>query len=171
MKSSQNLLVWALLFLLLAYIGLGWYVARATAAWQFWVRAGVCSAPELEKSWICLWLDRPVFAWSALFLSIAAFLLALVHPITKLKSVFGNWLQSDTKAFLSVIVISFLVVVVLTRSDLVAEGLSLLAPGLLARLELRWAGYSDWHSFGMIIVICAVGYVAGLSLYQHYGVP
>lgn len=169
MNSLKNLLVWALLFLLLAYIGLGWYVAKYTPVWQSWVRTGVCSAPELEKSSVCLWLGQPLFAWSALFLGIAILLVALVHPITRLKSVFGNWLQSDTKAFLSVIVISFLAVMILTRSDLMAEGLSLLAPGLLARLELRWAGYSDWRSFGIILAICAIGYAAGLWLYNNYG--
>jgi hypothetical protein len=168
MNFIKNLPRISLLFLFAAYTFLGWFVADSIAVWHDWVWASICWGSGTRRAPICAFLTNPYFPWIALSIAIVLIALALIHPMTEIKSVFGNWLQSDAKAFLSVIAIAFFTVVVLTRSDLLAEGLGLIAPGLLARIELQLAGYNDWQSFGIITIICLTGYGFGLFLHQSW---
>lgn len=168
MDFLKNLPRLSLLLLLLAYTILGWFVADSAAVWRNWLWTGFCADPGVRQLPACIFLTSPSFAWIAIPIPIVLLALALIHPITKIKSVFGNWLQTDAKAFLSVIAIAFFAVVLLTRSDLLAEGLGLIAPGLLARLELQLAGYNDWQSFGIIVAVCLTGYAMGLLLHPSW---
>lgn len=162
----KNLPRLPLLLVSVAYLLLGWYVASASSVWQTWVETGLCAATAARRSLICTVLSSPYVAWGGVAALVVFIALALIHPITEIKSVFGNWLQSDSKAFLSAIAIAFFVVILVTRSDLLVEIIGLLAPGLLARLEMQLTGYSDGQSFGVLTVVSLSSYSLGLFLYQ-----
>lgn len=155
-----------LLLLSVAYLLLGWYVASASSAWRNWVETGFCAAAAARRTLFCTFLSSPYVAWIAVAALVVFVMLTLIHPIAEIKSVFGNWLQSDSKAFLSAIAIAFFIVILVTRSDLLVESICLLAPGLLARLEMQLAGYSDGKSFGVLTVVSLFSYSLGLFLYQ-----
>ncbi|MDY7012165.1 MAG: hypothetical protein SVX43_00975 [Cyanobacteriota bacterium] len=167
MNFFKNLPWLSFLLLSVAYFLLGWSVTDFSTAWRNWVETGICASSAAKQSPICPFLSSPYVAWSAAAAAIAVVALALIHPISEIKSVFGNWLQSDVKAFLSAIAIAFFIVILVTRSDLLVGGIGLLAPGLLARLEMQLAGYSDGQSFTMLVVISLASYGLGLFLHQN----
>ncbi|MGD2180923.1 hypothetical protein [Lusitaniella coriacea] len=157
----------AFLFLLSAYSFVGWFMAGAVESWQKWVYLVPCAAVSLEFSRFCGVLASRYALWLGIAGLIVAIALALIHPLTEIKSVFGDWLQSDAKAFLSVIAIAFFLVLLLTRLDFINEGIILIAPGLLTRLELQLSGYSDWQAFSIIAGVCLVSYSLGILSYQY----
>ncbi|MDY6780954.1 MAG: hypothetical protein SW833_00055 [Cyanobacteriota bacterium] len=166
MNFFKKLPRFPLLLTSIAYLLLGWYVANASNAWRTWVETGFCASAAARQSPFCAVFSSPYVAWGAVAILVVAIAVALIHPITEIKSVFGNWLQSDTKAFLSAIAIAFFIVILVTRSDLLVEILVLVAPGLLARLEMQLVGYSDGQSFGVLTVVSLLSYSLGLFLHQ-----
>lgn len=167
MASLKKTPLLALLFLLGAYGFVGWFMAGAVESWQNWVRQVLCATPSLKSSSFCWFLANPYALWLGVAGLIIAIALALIHPVTEIKNVFGDWLESDAKAFLSVIAIAFFLVILLTRVDLINEGIILIAPGLLTRLELQLCGYSGWQAFSIIVSVCLVSYSLGILSYQY----
>lgn len=133
----------SLLLLLISYALLGWYVAEPPTTWHNWLAIGG---------------------------AIVLIALALVSPATQIRRFFGAWLQSNATAFSSIAVFAFMAVIILTRLDLFAQWLILLAPGLLVRLDLQIAGYGDWQAFSTITTICLTGYGTGLMARQLLGI-
>jgi hypothetical protein len=135
-------LPWAsLLLLLFTYAVFGWLVS----AW--------------EKSWL-LWLMGAVY--------ISLITLALTAPFTTMRSFYGSWLQSDTRAFLSVIVGALFAAIVLAWIEVFIRILVLIAAGALARLDLQTAGYSRWQAFGILVSVSMIGFALGVVTQQWF---
>ncbi|MFP4008250.1 MAG: hypothetical protein ACLFV6_09645, partial [Spirulinaceae cyanobacterium] len=93
--------------LIITYILFGWSVAEATT--QLWI-------------------------WLTLAGIIVGLIFVLVGPSGQFRNIFTVWLQSDTTAFLSIIIFAFITVMLVTRLDLLVQWVVLLAPGYLACL-------------------------------------
>jgi hypothetical protein len=133
-------LPWASLLLLLFTYGVfGWLVSAG------------------EKSWL-LWLMGAVY--------ISLITLALTAPFTTMRSFYGSWLQSDTRAFLSVIVGALFAAIVLAWIEVFIRILVLIAAGALARLDLQTAGYSRWQAFGILVSVSMIGFALGVVKQQ-----
>jgi|SRR4028118_516969 hypothetical protein len=133
-------LPWASLLLLLFTYGVfGWLVSAG------------------EKSWL-LWLMGAVY--------ISLITLALTAPFTTMRSFYGSWLQSDTRAFLSVIVGALFAAIVLAWIEVFIRILVLIAAGALARLDLQTAGYSRWQAFGILVSVSLIGFALGVVKQQ-----
>jgi hypothetical protein len=125
----------SLTLLFLTYALFGWSVAEAT---------------------------QPGLLWLILAGIIVVLVLVLIGPLGQFRNVFGIWLQSDATAFLSIILFAFITVMLVTRLDLLAQWLILLAPGLLVRLDLQQAGYGHWLTFTITASVALLGYSLGL---------
>lgn len=128
--------------LIITYVLFGWSVAEATT--QLWI-------------------------WLTLAGIIVGLIFVLVGPEGRFRNIFTVWLQSDTTAFLSIIIFAFVTVMLVTRLDLLVQWLVLLAPGYLACLDLRRAGYSPWMTFAIAVILALLGYGAGIVLQQQFG--
>ncbi|HEY9597742.1 MAG TPA: hypothetical protein V6D33_08740 [Cyanophyceae cyanobacterium] len=107
-------------------------------------------------SWL-IWLLGAVY--------IVLIALALAAPLTLIQNFFGSWLQSDTRAFFSVIIAAFLSVIILCWIQIFIRILVLLSAGALARLDLQTARYGEWQSFGLLAFFSLTGF--GLGVVAH----
>lgn len=90
--------------------------------------------------------------------------LLLIAPIKLLRICFSSWLQSDARAFISIIVLSFLCVVVLTWLEVFAQFFVLLSAGMLVRLDLQTAGFGEWQAFFSLVGMCLASFALGVFL-------
>ncbi|MDQ2096867.1 MAG: hypothetical protein QQW96_04385 [Tychonema bourrellyi B0820] len=68
-----------------------------------------------------------------------------------------RWLSTDMGAFLSIIVCSFIAVIVVTWLHLFTTCLVLVSAGALARLDIQVSGFKKWQSFGILATISLTG--------------
>jgi hypothetical protein len=88
--------------------------------------------------------------------------LLLIAPIRFLQICFSSWLASDARAFISIIILSFLCVVVLTWLEVFAQFFVLLAAGILVRLDLQTAGFGEWQAFFSLAGMCLASFALGV---------
>ncbi|WP_072620954.1 hypothetical protein [Spirulina major] len=125
-----------------------------------------------------LWLIYAVFGWilaeatsRLLIWELAAVLIVLMAllftaPSNMVRNVLTGLIQSDSRAFVSVIILAFAVVILGTWFTIFIRLLVLFAAGALARLELQRLGYGEWVSFGLIVCVSLLGF--GMGLGSHY---
>lgn len=119
--------------------------------------------------WLLSTSDLSTFSWLVRMMGagyIVLIALALAAPLTLIQSFFGSWLQSDTKAFISVIVGAFVSVVILCWIEIFVRILVLLSAGALARLDLQTSGYSEWQSFWVLAFFSLTGFGLGIVTHQ-----
>ncbi|MBW4648587.1 MAG: hypothetical protein KME06_07780 [Kastovskya adunca ATA6-11-RM4] len=91
---------------------------------------------------------------------------ALTAPLTLMKSVFGAWLESDTRAFLSIVVGALISVIILNWFEVFMRILVLIAASTLARLDMQTAGYKEWPAFWVLAIVSIAGFGLGIVLHQ-----
>lgn len=87
---------------------------------------------------------------------------AMTAPWELLKGFYGNFLQSDSRAFVSVIVGSFVAVVIMHWIQVFFRILVLISASALARLDLQTGNYSKWQAFGILLVVSLTGFGIGI---------
>ena len=127
------------LLLLLACAVFGWVLSTVTEAFQVWIIAG-----------------------SFLLLMDAG----LTAPLTLIEVFFGNWLTSDKRAFVTVLVFSFGFVFALTWLEIFVRVLVLLAAGTLFRLDLQRAKFRRWQALTILLLTCVIGYAIGIFSHE-----
>ncbi|MGQ4647750.1 hypothetical protein [Lyngbya aestuarii] len=133
-------LPWITLLLLLFTNGVfGWLISASEVSWWWWLMGGV------------------------LVFLIAV---ALTAPVNLVRGFVETWLKSDNRAFVTVIIGSFLAVIVLGSLHIFIRFLVLFCAGLLARLDLQTAGYGDLQAFGVIAIFTLTGFSLGLTMQQ-----
>lgn len=133
---------WAsLLLLVFTHAVFGWLISAADFSWLVWLVGAV-------------------------YIFLIA--LALTAPFTMVKTFYTSWLQSDVKAFISVIVGAFVAVIILCAIQIFIRILVLIAAGALVRLDLQTAGYGEWQAFKIITAISLVGYSLGFMAHQLF---
>ncbi|MEC4986316.1 MAG: hypothetical protein SAJ37_12670 [Oscillatoria sp. PMC 1068.18] len=133
--------------LLVTYIVFGYIISVETNSWQIWLLS------------------------AALVVLIA---LGFAAPIKLIRASFGSLIQTDNRAFVSVIFLAFAMVIMFTWMKLFIRLLVLISAGALARLDLQMAEYDEWVAFGVMLVICLGGFSLGLVTHQlisGFGVP
>jgi len=133
-------LPWATLLLLLFTNGVfGWLISASEVSWWLWLMGAV-------------------------FVFLIA--LALTAPVKLVRGFVETWLKSDNRAFVTVIVGSFIAVLILGSLHIFVRVLVLVCSGLLARLDLQTVGYSDFQAFGIIAIFALTGFGLGLTAQQ-----
>lgn len=87
---------------------------------------------------------------------------AMTAPWELLKGFYGNFLQSDSRAFVSVIVGAFVAVVIMHWIEVFFRILVLISASALARLDLQTESYSKWQAFGILLVVSLTGFGLGI---------
>lgn len=127
------------LLLLLACMVFGWILSTSTQAFRVWIIAG---------SFLLL-MD-----------------MGLTAPITLIEIFFGSWLTTDKRAFLTVLVLSLGLVVILTWIEIFARVTVLLAAGTLFRLDLQQAKFKRWQALTILLLTCIIGYSIGIFSHE-----
>ena len=99
----------------------------------------------------------PHLVW---FLSVGVSLVlsvVLSFPLRDTKTLIMRWLSTDMGAFLSIIVCSFIAVIIVTWLHLFTTCLVLISAGALARLDIQVSGFKKWQSFGILATISLTG--------------
>ncbi len=150
----------SLLLVLCTYAVFGWLIsAEAPDLAKAAADGYSLTTPSPETSWL-FWVMGGVY-----ILLIAS---ALAAPFRMIQTFYTSWLQSDTRAFISVIVGAFVAVVFLNWFNLFIRILVLISASALARLDLQTAGYNKWQAFRILVVVPLVGFSIGI-LAQHLG--
>ncbi|QDZ41271.1 hypothetical protein FRE64_15790 [Euhalothece natronophila Z-M001] len=128
-------------------------------------------------SFSLLFLACTVFGWVVsttteaipVLILLGSFLLlidmGLTAPITIIELLFGSWLASDKRAFLTVLVLAFSFAVFLTWINIFARLLVLLAAGTLFRLDLQRTTFKRWQALTILLLTCASGYIGGVLIH------
>lgn len=146
------------MLVLCTYAVFGWlisaearYLAKAAA------EEYSLTTPSPETSWL-FWVMGAVY-----ILLIAS---ALAAPFRLIQTFYTSWLQSDTRAFISVIVGAFVAVIFINWFDLFIRILVLISASALARLDLQTSGYNKWQAFRMLVAVPLVGFGLGILAQQ-----
>ncbi|NEP56487.1 MAG: hypothetical protein F6K31_05615 [Symploca sp. SIO2G7] len=164
----------SLLLLLCTYVVFGWLVSVEThSVWQRTVKnhnpvgahKNILTSLWLEGVNPTLW-DVPWWYLLKGIVCIVLITLALTDPFQLIKTCYSSWLQSDFRAFISVVVGSLLAVIIIVSLDVFVRILLLIAASTLARLDLQIASYSEWQAFWLLSTVSLIGYSLGITTQQ-----
>jgi hypothetical protein len=146
----------------LTYTVFGWYISRSSISWSHWLS-------EQGDSWGWLLKEDVVFVMLHILaaLAILGITVALTAPVAVISVFFGSWLKSDVKAMMSVLGWSFAVVVMMCWLEYSVRFLVLLSAAVLARFELREAGYNNWQLLAILTIIGVGGFGTGALMFIH----
>lgn len=116
-------------------------------------------APRISREYL-QW-ETDVVWKTALVLLIS---LALTVGVMILRNYIDTLLKSDLSAFITIVVISFVAVIILRWIEISIRILVLVAAGALARLDLQTAGFSQLQAFLMLTFASLAGFGLGLVL-------
>lgn len=151
----------SIILLLLTYSSFGWIFARSSSRWIEWL---------LENdSWFGLTFTEPVVFLSLKIIGVITVLfisLILTTPLRFFNYLFGTWLQSDTKALLSVLGFAFAAVLIACWLEQFIRLLVLTSAAMLLRFELQKNGYSQGLRKLLLGGLSLFGFVIGLIIYH-----
>lgn len=151
---------------------------------DFCISQGEALELEVKKlpylSSILLWLTYVVLGWriyewalnwhtwllAALLIILMAILLA--SPAAIVDFLISGFLESDLKAFISVIMASFVLIIALVWFSIFAHFLVLISAALLARLDMQLAGLRRRYAFMILALLSLAGLATGIWLHQRY---
>ena len=111
-------------------------------------------------------------SWWLLLMGIVCILFisfALTAPFKLIKTCYSSWLQSDFRAFMTIIVGSFLVVIIIGSLNVFVRILVLVAAGILARIDLQTRSCSEWQAFWLLSIFALIGYSLGIITQNFWG--
>ncbi|NES22104.1 MAG: hypothetical protein F6K41_25065 [Symploca sp. SIO3E6] len=164
----------SLLLLIFTYVVFGWLVSvEAHSVWQHTVKnhslvgahKSILTLLWVEGVNLNLW-DVPWWLLLKGIVYMVLISLVLTAPFQLIKTCYDRWLQSDFRAFISVIVGSFLLVIILGSLDVFVRILVLIAASALARLDLQTASYGEWQAFWLLSMVSLIGYSLGITTQQ-----
>jgi hypothetical protein len=152
--------------MLVTYGVFGWHIAAASINWSH-------SLAVEANGWGLSLKDDSLMIAIHLFaiLMIVLTSLALTAPLTLMTFFVGSWIQSEMQSILSMIVWSFLLVIILRWFNFFIQFLVLLSAAILGRLELRYIGYSRSQTVFMLSILGLIGFGGGALGYFHYFDP
>lgn len=149
--------------LLLTYSIFGWIVAASTLKWSYGIA-------ERATAWG--WILEEDLAQAVLYvlslLAIATISVILTFPAALLTFFLFSSLRSDFKAMVWMLVWAFAFVVMLRWFEYFTRLLILVCAAILARLDLRAAGYNSWQTFAILMLLCLGGFALGISSYWFW---
>lgn len=153
----------SLTILFLIYAVFGWLISTATSEWLEFLYQ-MAGEPE-QGSWLATLLSRWML-WTLAACLIILLALVFTAPSSLVRSLFTSLIQSDSRAFLSVIILAFAAVLLLTWITYLVRLIVLLAAGALARLELQGANCGEWQAFGILTVVSLGGFAVGVTIHE-----
>jgi hypothetical protein len=148
--------------MLITYGVFGWHLAGASVVWSHSLAVEANGwGISVEDSFLVLAIH--LFA----ILLIVVTSLALTTPFTLMTFFAGSWMKSEIKSIVSMIVWSFLLVVILRWFNFFVHFLVLFSAAILGRLELRYIGYSRSQTVFILSILGLMGFGAGALGYFY----
>ncbi len=94
--------------------------------------------------------------------------LSLIHPLSMITFIFEESLNSDSKAFFSILFWSVLLVFIFCYFDYFADILVVTSSTILFRLDLQKQKKKQWPTLFIIIVLAFLFFSAGLFLFEYF---
>lgn len=155
--------VLSLILLVVAYGLFGWHTASQSMAWSRLLL-------EETESWKT-GLQEETLIWGIHLLALATIVitsLALTAPIALMTFFVGSCVKSEIQSAVSILVWSFIFVLMLRWFDFFANFLVLIAAAILGRLELRSLGLNRPIALCLLTIICLASFSSGAYSYFHW---
>lgn len=104
------------------------------------------------------------FIWLLGGVGVILMISILLYPWRVVKIFFWSWLQSDTKAFISILAWAFAVVIIMCYFKEFTRILVIVASEILAYLDLLTLGYDRWQTVTILTVVSLTGFIVGFML-------
>ena len=155
---KNNSLSWlSLLILFITYAVFGWSISQASQSWVQWiVETGETLEFALEEEFIIL----TIHLIAAAIIVIVS--LCLTIPMALITLAFQKSLGSDLKAFISVFVWSFILVLIICAFEYFADLLVMISAALLVRLDLQKLGCKNWQIFLITVIVSSLAFALGI---------
>ena len=120
----------------------------------------------LALGWMLVDAEMGVYGWGGIVGSIIVLCLLFTSPIERLQKPIDQWFKTDFATFLTVLLGSFLIVVIATYLDTFAKFVLIISATTLSRMELQTQGIKNWSAFFILLGASLLGLVLGFGI--HY---
>ncbi|AFY39286.1 hypothetical protein Lepto7376_3045 [[Leptolyngbya] sp. PCC 7376] len=145
----------------LTYGIFGWIAGSLFDDWQTWILA--------HQKWF-LWDINEAIAlrMSQWFGAGLVFILMVIltAPLRIVQILFGSWLRSDTRAFMSVFGWAFTAVLIICWFHHFAKLFVLVSAGMLCHLDLQLCGCRAWQVFIILTILGLGSYLLGVQSFN-----
>ncbi len=151
----------SIVFLLITYAVFGWLFARNTDLWVSYLL-------ELGESWAWFLEQKAIFITIHILAIIVIILisLSLTTPIALLTFVFKETIGSNLKGFISILIWSLVLVIVLSSIHYFANLLVMISSSILVRLDLLRLGCKNWQIFLIIALLGSTAFGLGVISFR-----
>jgi hypothetical protein len=158
-NNPRSSLVFSLLLLFLTYGAEGWMYGP----WIYkFIKHESILTYFVEES------ARIIVLYGAAVLGIMVLVIIFTSPVLLMTVGLNNWLKSDTRAMLSILIGAFAFAIVIQRVDFFARFLVLIAAIFLGKLDLQLVGCSRWLSSLILILLCWFGFTGGILAFYEW---
>lgn len=162
MSSLRKIPWFTLCLVILSYSVVGWHAA----SWS-----GILSPWLVQEGQSWGWLLREDAASAVIQITEVAILcvisLALTAPVALITVLVGSGLKSDTKALISMLGWSIIIVLIIRWFPYFVHLLVLFCAAILGRLQLQQAGYKRWQVTSILITCCLAGVGLGWLIFNY----
>jgi hypothetical protein len=154
----------SIFLLLMTYTAFGWHVSSDGLVWSQ-------SLSAQFNSWD-INLEQQSILWAIHILALMVIVLtslALTAPIALMTFFVGSWARSEVQSIISMVIWSFILVVMLRWFNYFIEFLVLICSAVLGRIELRNAGFSQLQAILILLSLCLASFGVGVYSYFHFG--
>lgn len=116
--------------------------------------------------WVLSQADAPMWVWVLATLFILLIAEALAAPWSIIRTVSVRWLKSDARAFFTVLLGAFFLVIFLSWLKISAHVLLLFVAACIARLDLQSGTFRPWQDFLILSIVAASGLSLGWGSYN-----
>jgi len=148
----------------LVYFAIGWSIGSQTPVL-------IHSFQNLLESFNIVTIEHSLLIKTVRTLSLLIIMgisLSLIHPISIITVVFEESINSDFKAFFSILFWSILLVFIFCYFDYFADILVVTSSTILFRLDLQNQKKKPWQILGIIIILAPLSFLSGLFLFEHF---
>lgn len=156
----------SLAIIIVTYGVFGWHIATLSAHWSH-------ALVLQSRDWGLSIEDNSMMLIIHLLaiLMIVITSLALSAPLSLMTFVVGSSIRSEGQSIVSMVIWSFLFVIILRWFNIFTHFLVLLSAALLGRLELRYIGYTNTRTVFLLMLIGLVGFSIGALSYLYWFNP
>ena len=123
---------------------------------------------NLNLGWVLSQSKSPEWVWLGFTFFVLIMAESLASPWALIRNVFFHWMESDVRAFLTVIFTSFVAVIMLSWLHISAHLLILVISASIARLDLQTANVSELNAFLILASLSLLGLGGGWLMYQWH---
>ncbi|MGL5033507.1 MAG: hypothetical protein ACRC6M_06865 [Microcystaceae cyanobacterium] len=153
----------SLILLVIVYSLFGWDIASQSMAWSQLLL-------EQTESWKT-GLQEENLIWGIHLLALSSIVitsLALTAPIALMTFFVGSCVKSEIQSAVSILIWSFIFVLVLRWFNFFVDFLVLISAAILGRLELRSMGLNRPVALALLTIICLASFSSGAYSYFHW---